>query len=51
MMKNKSTLNINQEPNPKKLDIMKLKGAFGKESKDSDWKKIKTEYLLKKYVK
>ena len=38
------------EPNPKKLDIMKIKGAFGKEPKDFDWKKIKTEYLLKKYV-
>ena len=33
------------EPNPKKLDIMKIKGAFGKEPKDFDWKKIKTEYL------
>ena len=34
-----------------KLDIMKIKGAFGKTSKKFDWKKIKTEYLLEKYVK
>lgn len=33
------------------LDIMKLKGAFGKVPKDFDWKKIKTSYLLKKYGK
>ena len=36
--------------NPK-LDIMKIKGAFGKVPKDFDWKKIKTNYLLKKYAK
>jgi hypothetical protein len=36
--------------NPK-LDIMKIKGAFGKAPKDFDWKKIKTNYLLKKYAK
>ncbi len=42
---------VDKEPNPKKLDIMKIKGVFGKEPKDFDWKKIKTEYLLKKYVK
>ncbi len=34
-----------------KLDIMKLKGAFGKETKNFDWKKIKTEHLLEKYGK
>lgn len=35
----------------KKLDITKIKGAFGKEPKDFDWKKIKTDNLLKKYAK
>jgi hypothetical protein len=34
-----------------KLDIDKIVGAFGKAPKSFDWKKIKTEYLLKKYVK
>ncbi len=34
-----------------KLDIDKIVGAFGKVPKSFDWKKIKTEYLLKKYVK
>ncbi len=33
------------------LDIMKLKGAFGKVPKDFDWKKVKTEQLIKKYGK
>lgn len=33
----------------KKLDITKLRGAFGKESKNFDWKKIKTEHLVEKY--
>ncbi len=32
-----------------KLDIMKIKGAFGKAPKKLDWKKIKTERLLEKY--
>jgi hypothetical protein len=41
---------LEKKQNPKKLDIMKIKGAFGKVPKDFDWKKIKTEYLLKKYV-
>lgn len=35
----------------KKLDIRKLKGAFGKEPENFDWKKIKTEHLLEKYGK
>jgi hypothetical protein len=34
-----------------KLDIMKIKGAFGKAPKDFDREKIKTDYLLKKYAK
>ncbi len=34
-----------------KLDIMKLKGVFGKEPRDFNWKKIKTEHLHNKYVK
>lgn len=35
----------------KKLDITLLKGVFGKMPKDFDWKKEKTERLIKKYVK
>ncbi|MEO6894360.1 MAG: DUF6364 family protein [Ginsengibacter sp.] len=35
----------------KKLDITKLKGAFGKDANNLDWKKIKAENLLKKYGK
>ncbi len=35
----------------KKLDITKLRGVFGKESKNFDWKKIKTEHLVEKYGK
>jgi hypothetical protein len=35
----------------KKLDIRKLKGAFGKEPENFDWKKLKTEHLLEKYGK
>lgn len=34
-----------------KLDITKIVGAFGKEPKNFDWKKVKMEYLMKKYVK
>jgi hypothetical protein len=34
-----------------KLDIMKLKGAFGKAPKNFDWKGIKTKLLLEKYGK
>lgn len=34
-----------------KLDITKLKGAFGKAPKNFDWKEIKTKYLLEKYDK
>ncbi len=34
-----------------KLDIMKLKGAFGKAPKNFDWKETKTMYLLRKYDK
>lgn len=33
----------------KKLDISILKGAFGKELKGFDRKKIKTEHLIRKY--
>ena len=33
----------------KKLDVSILPGAFGKEPKNFDWKKIKTEHLMKKY--
>ena len=33
----------------KKLDISKLKGAFGKVKESFDWKEIKTQHLLKKY--
>lgn len=33
----------------KKLDISILKGAFGKEPKNFDWKKMKTEHLMNKY--
>ena len=32
-----------------KLDIRKLRGAFGKEPKNSDWKKERVEYLMKKF--
>lgn len=39
-------------PKPKKnLNIDFLKGVFGKEHKDFDWKKEKTQRLIKKYVK
>ena len=34
-----------------KLDISKLRGAFGKEPKNFDWKKIKADQLLEKYGK
>ena len=33
------------------LNIDLLKGAFGKEPEGFDWKKEKTEWLIKKYVK
>jgi len=42
---------VTSAKSPKKLDITLLKGAFGKEPKGFDWKKEKTERLLKKYVK
>jgi|APGre2960657404_1045060.scaffolds.fasta_scaffold01807_5 pyridoxine 5'-phosphate synthase PdxJ len=35
----------------KNLNIEFLKGAFGKEPESFDWKKEKTERLIKKYVK
>ena len=39
-------------PKPKKnLNIDFLKGVFGKERNDFDWKKEKTQRLIKKYVK
>jgi hypothetical protein len=37
--------------NRKKLDITKLRGVFGKEPKNFDWEKIKTEQLIEKYGK
>jgi len=43
--------NIDKNDTPQKLDIMKIKGAFGKAHKNFDWKKERTEYLIKKYVK
>ncbi len=42
---------IGKEDNHEKLDINKIKGAFGKVPKNFDWKKAKLEYLMKKYVK
>ncbi|HEY5463576.1 MAG TPA: DUF6364 family protein [Hanamia sp.] len=33
----------------KKLDATKLIGILGKAPKDFDWKKQRTEYLMKKY--
>ena len=42
---------IDKDDTSEKLDIMKLKGAFGKVPKNFDWKKERTEYLIKKYVK
>jgi len=42
---------VEKKQSQKKLDITKVRGAWGKVPKDFDWKKIKTEYLLKKYVK
>ena len=33
----------------KKLDASKLIGILGKAPKDFDWKKERTEYLMKKY--
>ena len=42
---------IDKNENAKKLDIMKIKGAFGTVSKDFDWKKVKMNYLVEKYVK
>lgn len=41
---------IDKNNNHEKLDISKIKGAFGKAPKNFDWKKVKLEYLLKKYV-
>ncbi|MEO6844141.1 MAG: DUF6364 family protein [Ginsengibacter sp.] len=37
--------------NRKKLDITKLRGAFGNEPKDFDWKKVKSAQLAEKYGK
>ena len=42
---------LDNRQNPKNLDIKKIIGAFGEEPKSFNWKKIKTEYLLKKYIK
>lgn len=42
---------VDESNKSEKLDIMKIKGAFGKVPKNFDWKKVKMEYLLKKYVK
>jgi hypothetical protein len=43
--------NITSKNSKEKLDIMKIKGAFGKAPKGFDWKKERTEYLIKKYAK
>jgi hypothetical protein len=43
--------NITSKNSKENLDIMKIKGAFGKAPKGFDWKKIKTDNLLKKYAK
>ncbi|MBP6431755.1 MAG: hypothetical protein KA319_08315 [Ferruginibacter sp.] len=37
-------------PSTKKLSIDKLKGILGSLPEDFDWKKDKTERLIKKYV-
>jgi hypothetical protein len=42
---------MDKNENSEELDIMKIKGAFGKAPKNFDWKKIKMELLLEKYVK
>lgn len=42
---------IAEKSNRRKLDITKLRGAFGKEPKNFDWKKIKSEQLAEKYGK
>jgi hypothetical protein len=42
---------MDKNENSEELDIMKIKGAFGKAPKNFDWKKIKMERLLEKYVK
>ena len=54
--KEKSISNIVEEhfeklvSKPKeKLDINKLRGIFGKAPKNFDWKKERTDYLIKKH--
>jgi hypothetical protein len=42
---------MDKNENSEELDIMKIKGAFGKAPKNFDWEKIKMERLLEKYVK
>lgn len=42
---------IDKDILPEKLDITKMKGAFGKAPKNFNWKKVKLEYLLEKYAK
>ena len=37
------------KPSVKKLDASKLIGILGKAPKDFDWKKERTDYLMKKY--
>lgn len=41
--------NIIKKPSIKNLDATKLIGIFGKAPKNFDWKKERTEYLMKKY--
>ena len=42
---------IEKKQDSKKLDITKLRGILGKAPKNLNWKKMKTDYLVKKYVK
>ncbi len=37
------------KPSAEKLDASRLIGILGKAPKDFDWKKERTEYLMKKY--
>ena len=42
--------NLTENENRKKLDISNLKGVFGNDPDNLDWKKVKTEHLIKKYA-
>ena len=37
------------KPAIKKLDVNKLRGILGKAPKNFDWKKERTDYLIKRY--